>query len=74
METKLSFEAKKPAKVYVKLNSENYIIDINSDIFINDYSGWQKFDEGYGDKYTHAQTNYFSNGLIDENGNYIYRI
>lgn len=60
--------------VYVKINEYGKIIDINSDIFINDTDNWIKIDEGTGDKYAHAQGNYFDKYLIDENGlhNYVY--
>lgn len=56
--------------VYVKKNSEGYITDVNSDIFIKDFTGWIKIDEGNGDKFAHAQSQYFDR-LIDDNGNYI---
>lgn len=45
--------------VYVKVNEEGYITDVNSDIFIKDFTGWQKIDEGLGDRYAHAQSQYF---------------
>lgn len=61
----------KPIGVYVKVNAEGYITDVNSDIFITDFEGWQKFDEGYGDKYAHAQNCYFNNSLTDDVGKYI---
>ena len=44
--------------VYVQIDDQNRIIDINSDDFINDLSGWIKIDEGCGYKYHHAQGNY----------------
>ncbi|OOM71085.1 hypothetical protein CLPUN_50770 [Clostridium puniceum] len=46
-------------KVYVQVNSENIITQINSSIFITDLTGWVQIDEGQGDKYAHAQGNYF---------------
>lgn len=48
-----------PIGVYVKYDENGNIIDVNSDIFIKDITGWQKIDEGYGDKYAHAQSLYF---------------
>ena len=60
--------------VYVKTNLEGYITDINSDIFIKNFDGWVKLDEGYGDRYAHAQNKYFGRSLINENGNYRYKI
>ena len=63
----------KPIGVYVKVNEEGYIINVNSDIFLQDFTGWQKIDEGYGDKFAHAQSQYFEK-LIDDNGKYINKI
>ena len=61
-------------KVYIKVNSTNEVTEINSEIFIKDLSGWILVDEGFGDKYAHAQGHYLSDPLTDENGkhNYIY--
>ena len=61
-----------PIKVYIKTNSNREIIAINSDIFIDDLTGWIEIDKGYGDKYAHAQSQYFDKPLIDENGKYNY--
>lgn len=58
--------------VYVKVNSQGFITDIGSDIFIKDLEGWQKIDEGEGDKYVFAQTQYFGT-LVDEKGNYKFK-
>lgn len=59
--------------VYIKVNDNNEIVAICSDIFIDDVSNWLKIDEGEGDKYAHAQSLYFEKSLIDDNGNYNYR-
>lgn len=59
--------------VYIKVNDKNEIMAVCSDIFITDVSNWIKIDEGEGDKYAHAQGNYFENPLIDDDGNYTYR-
>ena len=61
------------AGVYVKLNNEGYIIDVNSDIFIDDFNGWIKIDEGEGEKYTHAQTCYFDEPIVDEYGRFKFK-
>lgn len=61
-------------KVYVKTNEENYITEINSSIFLADTSGWIEIDEGYGDKYAHAQGNYLDKPLYDEQGRYNYKL
>lgn len=59
--------------VYIKTNSDGYIIEVGSDIFIKDLTGWTKIDEGNGDKYAHAQSQYFDKPLVDELGNYNYK-
>lgn len=59
--------------VYVRTDSQNNIIEINSDIFIRDLTGWIKIDEGNGDKFAHAQSQYFDKPLVDDNGNYNYK-
>ena len=60
------------SKVYIKIDEENNVIDINSNIFIEDLTGWILIDEGNGDKYTHAQGNYLPNPLLT-NGEYNYK-
>lgn len=62
-----------PIKVYVKVNQDNFITEVNSEIFINDLTGWTYIDSGFGDKYAHAQSQYFDKTLMDENGNYNYK-
>lgn len=60
-------------KVYVKVNENNEIIEINSDIFIDDLTDWIYIDEGHGDRYAHAQSQYFEKPLTDMEGNYNYK-
>ena len=69
-DNQLLFE-EQPISVYVKVNEEGYVTDVNSDIFIKDFTGWQKIDEGYSDKYAHAQSHYFETALVDDVGNYL---
>jgi hypothetical protein len=61
-------------KVYAKINSNNVIVDINSSIFLADTTGYVMIDEGQGDKYSHAQGNYLTNGLLDNEGKYNYKL
>lgn len=63
-----------PYKVYIKTDQYSRVKEINSSAFISDLSNWIKIDEGYGDKYHHAQGNYFENTIVNMNGvhNYIY--
>lgn len=60
--------------VYVKTDSENKIISINSSVFLADITDWTQIDEGIGDKYHHAQGNYLEKGLINEYGVYNYKL
>ena len=66
-------ELEQPIKVYIKINSNNEIVDINSEIFIKDLTNWIYIDEGYGDKYAHAQSQYFDKPLINEDGQFNYK-
>ena len=61
-------------KVYVSLQ-EGYITSINSDIFLSEEekSTMTEIDQGQGDKYAHAQSQYLEKGLIDEQGRYNYK-
>ncbi len=51
--------------VYIKIDSQNRVVDINSDAFLEDSTGWIKIDSGYGDKYHHAQGNYLEKSVFD---------
>ena len=62
-----------PIKIYAKVNENNEIIDVGSSIFIKDLTGWIKIDEGFGDKYAHAQSQYFKKPLINEDGRYSFK-
>lgn len=52
--------------VYVRADETGRIVEVNSIAFMADTAGWTAIDEGYGDKYHHAQGNYFSKPLYDE--------
>jgi hypothetical protein len=47
-----------PIGVYVKKDNHGKVVEINSDVFIEDLTGWEKIDEGFGDKFAHAQSQY----------------
>ena len=49
----------KPIGVYAKYDENGNVKEVNSDIFIDDLSGWTKIDEGFGDRFAHAQNQYF---------------
>ena len=54
--------------VYVRTDEKNRIIEINSSAFLTDTTGWTQIDEGAGDKYHHAQGNYFSQPIYTADG------
>ena len=60
-------------RVYIKLDEADNIININSEIFIEDTTDWIEIDEGEGDKYSHAQGNYLSKSLRTSEGYYRYK-
>ena len=56
-----------PYHVYVQTDDRGRITAINSSAFVS--SDWGvEVDSGFGDKYHHAQGNYFLNGLHTEEG------
>lgn len=61
-------------KVYVKTNYDGYIVSINSDGFLTNLDGWTEIDSGTGDKYHHAQGNYFPKPIMTEGGAYQYKM
>ena len=60
--------------VYVKTNDSGHITAVNSSAFLPDTTGWVEIDSGYGDKYHHAQGNYFPQPIMDERGIYRYKL
>ena len=61
-------------KVYVSLQ-DGYITSINSDIFLSEeeIQTMTEIDQGRGDKYAHAQSQYLEKGLVDEQCRYNYK-
>lgn len=59
--------------VYIKIDESNSIIDVNSNIFINDLTNWIKIDSGTGNKYAHAHNYYFYKPLVDEESLHNYK-
>lgn len=57
-----------PYIVYIKPDDAHRITAVNSSAFISDPSGWVEIDRGFGDKYHHAQGNYFDKPIIDDRG------
>ena len=60
--------------VYVNPNDPGYITAVNSSAFLHDTAGWTEIDSGYGDKYHHAQGNYFPHPIITDGGAYRYKL
>lgn len=60
-------------KVYVSLQ-DGYITSINSEIFLSqeEIQAMTEIDQGQGDRYAHAQSQYLEKELIDEHGRYNY--
>ena len=63
-----------PYIVYVQTDDQNRIISVNSSAFLADVNGWTEIDRGVGDKYHHAQGNYFTKPIIDERGVFRYKM
>lgn len=55
-------------KVLIKINNAKNIIAVDSDAFVASLDGWIQIDEGIGDRYHHAQNNYFPKPKYDERG------
>ena len=62
-----------PYIVYVRTDDTERITAVNSSAFLPDTTGWVEIDSGYGDKYHHAQGNYFDKPLYDERCIYRYK-
>lgn len=54
--------------VYIRTDSSNRVLEVNSSAFLTDPTGWTQIDEGWGDKYHHAQGNYLDGPLYTEDG------
>lgn len=63
-------------KVYAKTDAADNVVSVNSEAFLPDPvpAGWIEIDEGEGDKYHHAQSNYFDKPLMTDDGKCQYRI
>ena len=62
-----------PYIVYARADAEGRITATNSSAFLTDAEGWAQIDSGYGDRYHHAQGNYFDKPLCDERGIFRYK-
>ena len=64
----------KPYIVYIKTDNTNRITAIDSSAFLSDTTGWTEIDSGFGDKYHHAQGNYFPQPIITDGWAYRYKL
>lgn len=55
-------------RVFAIIDERDHILDINSDAFLADTTGWVQIDEGTGDRFHHAQNNYLPKPKYDERG------
>lgn len=60
--------------VCVIADDQNRIVAVNSSAFLPSRDGWTEIDSGNGDKYYHAQGNYFAKPLMDERGIWRYKL
>ena len=67
-------EFENPYIVYAITDSNGYITAVNSSAFLTGTTGWTEIDHGYGDKYHHAQGNYFPQPIITMGGAYRYKL
>lgn len=67
-------EFENPYIVYVKIDSNGYITAVNSSAFMTDTTDLVEIDRGYGDKYHHAQGNYFPESIMTMDGAYRYKL
>lgn len=59
--------------VYIRIDERNRIIEVNSSAFLDNTTGWIEIDSGTGDKYHHAQGNYFEKSIFEDHGIPVYK-
>ena len=67
-------ELENPYIVYALSNSNGYITSVNSSAFLRSTENWVVIDSGYGDRYHHAQGNYFPESIFTDGGAYRYKL
>lgn len=60
--------------VFVKTDENGFITAVNSSGFLPHTTGWVEIDRGYGDKYYHAQGNFFPTPIYTDSGAYRYKL
>ena len=64
----------RPTGVYVQTNENGHITAIGSELFLPSLDGWQRIDEGFGERYEHAQGHYLPLPVYDEEGRANWRL
>ena len=59
--------------VYIQIDDASRVIAINSSAFLSSTEGWIEIDRGLGDRYHHAQGNYFPKPIYEERGIPVYK-
>ena len=67
------FNLQNKYEVYAKLNTQKNIVGVNSSAFLENVDEWVLIDSGFGDKYHHAQGNYFDGGIFTYDDIPLYR-
>lgn len=60
--------------VCVQTNGNGHITAVNSSAFLTDTANWIEIDRGSGDRYHHAQGNYFPESIYTDGGAYRYKL
>ena len=60
--------------VYIRVDDADRVVAVNSSAFLQDTDGWVQIDSGHGDRYHHAQGNYFRQPIMDDRGIYRYKL
>ena len=63
-----------PYIVFVLTDESGYITAVNSSAFLPNPGDWSEIDRGFGDRYHHAQGNYFPKPIITDDGAFCYRL
>lgn len=63
-----------PYRVFITVNEEGLVTAINSSAFLENSEEWIEIDSGNGDKYHHAQGNYFDKPIMTMGGVYRYKL
>lgn len=68
----ITITEEQPVKVYIEIDNDNNIVKVFSSDFEKPTNTSIKIDEGFGDKFRHAQSHYFDKPLMNDDGSYNY--